>query len=361
MTFSVAVFPYLKTFWPMTIGKYRFRSTSDVEGLPHDQSTAVREIAQMLFVKDDLPVLSGGGWVSSNEPRDHHVLPRFFLKNFAINEARTRVRPSLRKAEWPSGWRGRSRGWVTSATLRAHPTGPPGFCRDPHQPHDRDTYLAKRHMGKIASGRSDVLDKSDRPVLYALVRHLEARTPLYLATGDELSEMAADPDSDIPFTDEERRMYKLRRANPNFAKLMFNSLATRRFDERDFDSALILVWRSPFRLRTSTTPVITVPAPWHAAMDLPLPGMVPFQRVLTVNPYTVVTVVVGDFSGQFSNQMMDEEMAAATNRWFADNFARFPIVRHLVTGRDRLIEDMTWAPYEVVSDTPAKVVFRRTD
>jgi hypothetical protein len=57
---------------------------------------------------------------------------------------------------------------------------------------------------------------------------------------------------------------------------------------------------------------------------------------------------------------MDEETTIGINRSFAAHFAEFPNVRHLVTGRDRLIEDMTWAPYEVVSDTPAKIVFRRT-
>jgi len=187
------------------------------------------------------------------------------------------------------------------------------------------------------------------------------RTPHYLTTGNELAEMADDPDSDIPFTDEERSMYALCRSDPEFARFMFNVMATTRYNKRDFDSALILVARSPIRLRTSTTPVIAAPAPRHFAMSLPLPGMVPFQRALTVNPHTLVTVTVGDFGGHFSNNMIDEEMAVGINRTFAGHFATFPNVRHLVTSRERLIEDMTSAPYEVVSDTPAKIVFRRTD
>jgi hypothetical protein len=59
--------------------------------------------------------------------------------------------------------------------------------------------------------------------------------------------------------------------------------------------------------------------------------------------------------------MMDEETAVEINRILVRHFAQFRNVRHLVTGRDRLIEDMTWAPYEVVLDTPAKIVFRRTN
>ncbi len=214
---------------------------------------------------------------------------------------------------------------------------------------------------KIVSGQSDSLDQSDRPVLYALVRHLEARTPHYLAIGDELSEMASDPNSDIPFTEEERRMYALRRSDPGVARSMFNAMATARFDEREFDTALILVVRSPVRLRTSTAPAIEVPSPKHAAMDLPLPGIVPFKRMLTVDPYPLVSVVVGDFGGHFSHSMMHAKPAIGINCTFAGYFAKFPNVRHLVTNRDGLIGDMTRASYEVVSDTPAKIVFRRTN
>jgi hypothetical protein len=308
------------------------------------------------------PIGRGIESVSSNEPRDHHVVPQFFLKKFAVGEERTRV-TTVAKEGRMAVWKERSiKGLGYERDFYVHTERGRPVSVETHINRTIETPISKSDTwAKIASGRSDALDRSDRPVLYALVRHLEARTPHYLTTGDELSEMAADPDSDMPFTDEERRMHALRRSDPEFAKFMFNAGVTTRFDERDFDSALILVARSPIRLRTSTTPVIAAPSPRHAAMDLPLPGMVPFQRMLTVNPYTLVTVVVGDFDGHFSNRMMDEETAVEINRILVRHFAQFRNVRHLVTGRDRLIEDMTWAPYEVVLDTPAKIVFRRTN
>jgi len=57
-SFSIAVFPYLKTSGAVRIGSYLFRSTEDRTGLPEDQACAVGEIADMLFVKDDYRVLS---------------------------------------------------------------------------------------------------------------------------------------------------------------------------------------------------------------------------------------------------------------------------------------------------------------
>ena len=70
--FSVAVFPYLKTLAPVTIGKYRFRSTDDTDGLPAPVACAVRDIADMLFVKDDLRVTSASyavvSWIKQDSP-----------------------------------------------------------------------------------------------------------------------------------------------------------------------------------------------------------------------------------------------------------------------------------------------------
>src|SRR3569832_723885 len=56
--FSVCVFPFLKTYGSIKLGGYTFRSTTYVEGLPADQAKAVKEIAQMLFVRDDFRVKS---------------------------------------------------------------------------------------------------------------------------------------------------------------------------------------------------------------------------------------------------------------------------------------------------------------
>lgn len=56
--FSVAVFPLLKTSGRVAIGDVEFRSTDDVDGLSREQKRAVREIASMLFLRDNLRIRS---------------------------------------------------------------------------------------------------------------------------------------------------------------------------------------------------------------------------------------------------------------------------------------------------------------
>lgn len=297
----------------------------------------------------------------ANEPRDHHVVPQFFLRNFAVDAARTTITTVAKhgdRAVWgerPIRGLGYERDFYVHTVRGAPVSVETDIARSIETPISQsDTWT------KIAAGRSDALDPSDRPILYALIRHLEARTPHYEATGRELAEMAADPATPMPFSDEERAMYAAQNARPGLAKAIFNTMAATRFAEREYAGSMIMVLRSPIRLRTSTTPAITLSAPPHPNMALPLPGMVPFQRALTLNPTTLALLVVGDFDGAFSNHAVTLDVARALNRSFVGHFAHFPHVRHLVTDRDdRLIPDMTWALYDVIEDMPRKLVFKR--
>jgi hypothetical protein len=54
--FSVAIFPYLKTSAPVRLGRYVFRSTTDLDELPPEQSAAVAELSAMLYLRDDLRI-----------------------------------------------------------------------------------------------------------------------------------------------------------------------------------------------------------------------------------------------------------------------------------------------------------------
>jgi len=55
---AVAVFPFLKTRGAITIGNFIFKSTDDIAGLDPEDATHVREIADMLYLQDDLRIKS---------------------------------------------------------------------------------------------------------------------------------------------------------------------------------------------------------------------------------------------------------------------------------------------------------------
>jgi hypothetical protein len=66
---AVAVFPFLKTTDAIQLGTLAFRSTDDTSGLEQEDATHVREIADMLFLKDELRVRSAS----------YAMLPRLVL------------------------------------------------------------------------------------------------------------------------------------------------------------------------------------------------------------------------------------------------------------------------------------------
>jgi hypothetical protein len=57
-TSTFAVFPFLKTTHPVTIGPHTFQSTNDLTGLSASDAERLSEIADMLFLKDDFRIRS---------------------------------------------------------------------------------------------------------------------------------------------------------------------------------------------------------------------------------------------------------------------------------------------------------------
>jgi hypothetical protein len=55
---AFAVFPFLKTTGEISLGSFTFRSTEDTSGLEAEDAARVREIADMLFLQDDLRIRS---------------------------------------------------------------------------------------------------------------------------------------------------------------------------------------------------------------------------------------------------------------------------------------------------------------
>jgi hypothetical protein len=296
-----------------------------------------------------------------NAPRDHHYAPQFYLRNFAVDPEQKKV-TTVAKHDRFAVWGERSiesLGYERDLYVHVE-NGVPVCVEDAINARIETPISRSDTWAKIASGRTDALDRTDKPVLYALIRHLEARTPHYMATALELAELAAPGKSDMPFTDEEREMYAELRSNPELAKAFFNAMsASLDWTATTFKKAAISIYRSPVALRSSTTPVLVTRAPSHPALHLPLPGMIPYMLTLTLNPNTIASLVLADFDDAFENVEIGAEFALGINRQFAMQFAYFPHVRHLITGREDLAVDMTWAPYDLVEDTERKITFRR--
>lgn len=299
--------------------------------------------------------------MTANAPRDHHYAPQFYLRNFAVDPEQKKI-ATVMKHGGRAVWARRSiEGIGFERYLYVHMRNGAPVSVESAINERVETPISKSDTwAKIASGRTDALDRSDKPILYALIRHLEVRTPHYLATTMELAKLATSPDSGMQFSQKEREMYAFFRANPEVAKAMLNTMSSSlEWTEQNFYGCGLSVLRSPISLYASTTPVVPGKAPAHPALHLPLPGMVPYQLLLTLNKNTAVSLVLGDFNDGFMNIEIDVVTARGLNRNYVCQFAMSEHVRHLIADADGLIEEMTWAPYDLVEQTERKIAFRR--
>lgn len=254
--------------------------------------------------------------MAATEPRDHHYAPQFFLRNFAADPQKKKI-TTVAKHGPRAVWAERSIEWLGfERDLYVHLRGGVPVSVESAINKRIETPIPKSDTwAKIVSGRTDALDRSDKPILYALIRHLEARTPHYFATTRELARLATSPDSDIQSTDEEREGYAFLCATPDRAKAAFSLMsASLLWTEESFTGAGLSIFRSPIPLRSSTTPVLSVPSPAHPALRLPLPGMVPYQLVLTLNRTTIASLVLADFDDSFVNTEISIYVARGFNR-----------------------------------------------
>lgn len=295
-----------------------------------------------------------------SDARDHHFVPQFYLRNFAI-DAEKRWITTLGKHGPVAVWTKRSIEHLGyERDLYVHfESGRPVSVEDTINRHIETPISQSDTWVKITSGQTEALDRSDKPILYALIRHLEMRNPHALRTRQELMDMAASSDSEIAFTDEERAMYAELRRHPELQKQIFNMMsADLAWTERDYKSAALTVVRTSLPLRSSTTPVLPMPIPAHPSSAQALPGMVPHAHVLVLNPRTVAMLNLGDFDGVFINVEGEVDVAKGLGRCFVGQFGKFAAVRHLISGREDLVTDMDWAGYALEQDTPTKLVFR---
>ncbi|MBR2818183.1 MAG: DUF4238 domain-containing protein [Reyranella sp.] len=299
--------------------------------------------------------------MGKQEPRDHHYAPQFYLRNFAIDPERRKI-ATVAKNGHVAVWSQRSiAGLGYERDFYVHlRNGVPVSVETAINRRVETPLSASETWRKITAGHAGDLVQSDRPILYALIRHLQARTPHALETMRKLVEMAASPNSKIPFSAQEREMYAAVRASSGGHKAYMNAMAARLdWALEDFESCGISIFRSPIPLKASTTPVLSIKTPSHPALKLPLPGMTPYTFVLPLDPHTLATLTIGDFDGAFVNRAITTQEAKGFNQQYVGQFAYFDTIRHLITTREGLIEAMTWAPYDLVEEDHRKVVFRR--
>jgi hypothetical protein len=296
----------------------------------------------------------------NKEPEHHHFAPQFYLKNFACDAAGKKVMAVAKHGD-RAVWQQRSIEYIgAKKVLYYHPTmHSKGYLERIINRDIESPISTSETWDKILNNCEQALDHTDMPVLYALIRNLEFRTPHSLQSmADLVDQCATSPEK---FSSEERAMYEELRRNPELQFLMFSKMAgSLDWIWNSYPLAFMTLSRTRVALRTSTTPVHAIKAPDHPGLHLPLPGQTPYMATMSLTKSSFITLVLGNFPGpRFINQEVSDEIAREYNRHRVAQFGHFPTNEHLISDADHLIEDMTWAPFDVESQEANKIVFRR--
>ncbi len=111
--------------------------------------------------------------MANSKPRDHHHAPQFYMRNFAVDLERRKI-ATVAKNGHVAVWSQRSiesigceRGFYVHSRDGAPVSIETAINRRLETP-----ISASETWRKVSSGQTEALDHTDRPILYALIRHL---------------------------------------------------------------------------------------------------------------------------------------------------------------------------------------------
>lgn len=298
----------------------------------------------------------------NEEPRRHHYVPQFFLRNFAVDEERKKV-TAVRKHGNRAVWAQTSIKSIAFETdFYVHTENGAPISVETTINKNIETPISKsKTWHKIVNGAIADLDASDRSVLYSLIRNFEVRTPHYRSTIQELAQLASQPNSGMQFSEEEKEMYALLRSDRTLMEAYVNEAAANaRWSTDEFYSSGIAVCQVSEPTYLCTTPVHPMKVPTNSALRSVQLGLEPVSQLMPLTPNSYVILSLGDFDGSFTNEKVSPDAEQGLKRQIVGQFGFWPKVEHMVCPSDGLQEHLEWAGFEIVSDTPNKKIFERS-
>jgi hypothetical protein len=297
---------------------------------------------------------------SSRPPKNHHVVPRFYLRNFAIDSEKRKV-PAVTKNGAYADWR------ITSIASTATEEN---FYKVPHLGnsaiYESDINRLVETPISTSAGWQKVLDgnfdfvETDVFDLYCLLKHFLVRTP---HSKGILAELALDSTRDVSrntFGEHERQSFQELAKNSFALDAHFAEMTTetRQFIQ-PFESAKIGFWITETPLITSSSPTTPIKIAWNPDLDLPLPGMTPIMHCLALTPNLLMATTQSRSPMKYEIRDATVDTVKGFNFQIAGQFMHSPYIRQLIASREHAHSFMTWGPYTISNTTERQTKFKR--
>lgn len=196
------------------------------------------------------------------DPKDHHYVPKFYLRRFACEDDANKVSVLERHRDIVSADR-KSIDRI-GYEKRLHDYELDGRSASIERVLNEaieDPFSKSSTWQKITDGRFRELGEEDRLPLYGFARHLQVRNIEMLRFIENQSRRFLRGELDAELTDDERDMHQWIASNPDAAHELFRAGALATTLPADAGSVTVMVCEAPIPLRSSTNPTVTLSHP----------------------------------------------------------------------------------------------------
>lgn len=278
-----------------------------------------------------------------NEPKKHHYVPQFYMRQFTCATDINKVMTLERHRD----------------VVVSDPKSIEGIGYEDHL-HDYEVegvrasiecdinkaietpFSGGETWRKVTGGQSASLDQSDRFPIYGFARHLQRRNLATLGFIESQRARFQAGELEDELTDEERDYHAWLAANPGAAHEMFRAGAMDTMLPDDADAINVMVCQSPIPLRTSTNPTLMISSPGH---DSVFGAMFNSLRTwwLTLDRHRGAFIIAGGPPG-FSSQAVPSELAQVINRQYLTQFL-YGSARYMLADDNFIPGDLEWAGF----------------
>lgn len=282
--------------------------------------------------------------MSAGRSRRHHYVPQFYLRRFACEDDKSKVRVLERHGDVLVIDRKSIEGIGYEEGL--HDYVNEGHASSIEAPINRiieTPFSNSTTWKKITEGTAASLDAQDKIPIYGFARHLQCRNleTLRFIEMESARFKAGALDGDL--SDEEREMHAWIAASADNAHAIFRGGAMNTAIPEDAEAANVIVCHSPLPLRSSTNPTLLISAPGRQSVFGTF-----FNNLrtwwLSLDRHCGAFIVAGGPAG-FTKATMPADAARMINRQYLVQHGNSLTVRYLLAEDPYIDEDLAWAGY----------------
>ena len=279
----------------------------------------------------------------SQDPKKHHYVPQFYLRNFCCSDDENKVPTISRHNPFLIKKRSSIQNIGYEDYLYKITDNEIEVCIEKNLNKFIETPISQSNTwGKIGEGKAEYLSEDDKFIIYLFIMHLESRNLETLEFIKSEQNRVRDPKFRHDYSEAELMMHQEISSIPNGAYHFYLGMSGNldQYFEK-YTKASIAIFGSNIPIRTSTNPVINVPM--HAFQNRSFDPR-ETAKWLPLSPRVGAMLVLNDKFCDFAGyQIVENDFIRTLNRLYLIQLLNTKTTRHMIANDEYIIDDFKWA------------------